>query len=107
MNRTPPMNTDGKFWAYRSIALLPDVTGKYRVRFIRFSDLYDWSDSALQETIERASECNSRGKFPIELIGPLTREEYNEYEGRNTGYAVASSLDAEWVFETWKPEFAR
>lgn len=100
----PQVNTDGKFWAYKKVALMTDQTGRFRASIIRFSDIYDWSESALQETIHR--ECTANRQFPCKLMGPMTREEYDALETRRIGYCDTSDADAEMTIEPW-PEYRR
>lgn len=89
------MNTDGKFWAYKEVASLPDRSGKYRCSIVKFSELYDWSEKARNSTIE----LHRRGTNPIKLLGPFTREEYDAMS--TTGYCDVSDADAEITYGPW------
>lgn len=90
------MNTDGKFWAYKQVAILPDRTGMYRASIIRFSELYNWSESALANTIARESTS-----LPAKLIGPMSREEYDSLE--RIGYCTTPDADAPMIVREWRP----
>lgn len=93
---TKRVNTDGKFWAYKEVASLPDRSGKYRCTVIRFSDLGDWSETARNETVE----LHRRGTNPIKLVGPFTREEYNTMPTH--GYCDVSDADADMTPCEWE-----
>ncbi len=84
-----------ELWAYRTVAELPDRTGKHRVSFVAFSDLYAWSPEERAETMGRAMNATE--------VGPLSRAEYDAIlAGEHKGYAASTAPDApveagDWV----------
>lgn len=89
-------NTDGRFWAYRTVATSPDSTGKHRVNIIPLSELYDWSPEALAEVIARAGR-------PAVLLGPMDKMTWDAFNiVRVTGYADAGTTEAPWLPGAWR-----
>lgn len=87
---------DKTLWAYRTTAALPDSTGRYRTAFIGFSDLYDWSDQAIAETLERERVLKTA------LVGPLSREDYDAIcRGEWNGYCSTPDADAPVDRHAW------
>lgn len=92
----PQRNTDGRFYARRDVATMADSTGKFRTSIVMLSELYDWSEGALAETIKLAGR-------PSVLLGPMTRTGWEALKtSKRTGYAEAPTTDAEWHTAEWR-----
>lgn len=86
-------DTRKRFWVYQSVATMPDGTGKFRAEILKFSPLYDYSESDLVEYVKARD-------LPARLIGPMYRYAYDALVTR--GYTNSSDpgetiQHSEWI----------
>jgi hypothetical protein len=85
-------NDTNELYAVQVTASLPDNTGMLRVRTLGLSDLYAWPPEALEDCRRTEAEHAARA----EILGPLTRE---EYDALTTGYR--ETLDSPVAYGPW------